>query len=185
MANGRAGLRARGGHKGLRRYVADVVFKSNIEENMRQFSKKIIEPATRSAAYAGIKVFYDEMHRLVPVKEGTLYNAIYHWHDDRHSGPLRQIYATGPNKVKAPHWYNVEFGHWRYNRFDTVGGHWMRSKSSPSARGPGAHDLPGALQTPVWVPASPYIRPTWENAKYRAVEAARVRMAQRIRELLA
>ncbi len=185
MANGRSGLRTRGGHRALRKYVVDAVYKSNIEENMRQYSKKILEPALRSAAYAGIHVFYNEMHRNVPRKEGTLEASLYQWHDDKKSGPLRQVYAMGPNKVKAPHWYNVEFGHWRYNRFDTAGGHWMRSKSSPTARGPGAHDLPGALQTPVWVPASPYIRPTWENAKYRAVQAARIRMGERIVELQA
>jgi hypothetical protein len=166
----------------MRRYVANVEFTSNIVENLRDYSKRVLEPALRSSAYAGIRVFYVGMREIVPVDEGDLYASIYHWHDDKKSSALRQVYATGPNKVKAPHWYVVEFGHWLYNKRG-VDGLWLRSKADQGARGPGAHTLPGALEVPVWVPARPYIRPTWEALKNVAGQKARERMAERLKEL--
>lgn len=182
MANGR-NMRMRGGHRALKKYVAGVEFRSNVVENMRGYEKKVIEPAIRSAAFAGINVLYLGMRRIVPVDEGTLHDSIYQYHDKQKSSHLRQVYATGPNKVKAPHWYNVEFGHWRYNRRG-ADGMWMRSKVNPNARGPGAHTLPGALETPVWVPASPYIRPTWDSLKGVAGRKAVERMRERVTELI-
>lgn len=81
-----------------------------------EFTNRLREKALRSAAYAGAKVFYEEMqHRAEGaeahspnVKSGTLRSAIYHWHDeDASRGGLKQVYAVGPNKRKAPHWFNV------------------------------------------------------------------------------
>jgi hypothetical protein len=183
MANGRNRL-SRNRSTKLRRYVAAVEFRSNIVENMRGYEKKIIEPALRSAAFAGINVLYLGMRQIVPLAEGTLHDSIYQYHDKQKSSHLRQVYATGPNKVKAPHWYNVEFGHWRYNKRG-ADGMWMRSKADPNARGPGAHTLPGALETPVWVPAVPYIRPTWDSLKSVAGQKAVERMRERVKELIA
>lgn len=136
----------------------------------------------RSMAFAGSNVFYLEMRMQVPVREGTLYGSIYQWHDDK-SSPARQRYFIGPNKREAPHWHFIEFGHWLYNI--QIDGKWQRSKSSRSARGPSAHDLPGARQPPVWVPPKPFVRPTWEAKKQAAVTAMKLRGAERLREVMA
>ena len=168
---------------GAAKHLVQVEFRSNAIEGLRDLEKRVLPLVLRSGAYAGIRVFYDEMRLRVPVDEGTLYQAIYHWHDDRRSGPFQQVYAAGPNKRKAPHWYVVEFGHWLYNRRGPDG-KWLRSKSDSGSRGPGAHNLAGALATPVWVPAQPYVRPTWEAMKGVALGAMRVRMRERFSEVV-
>jgi hypothetical protein len=155
---------------------------SNVQDALQRLEAGIYEKVLRSGAYAGAAVFYNEMRQRVPIGEtGNLYASIYHWHDDKLSKATQQIYMIGPNKVKAPHWHNVEYGHWRYNRF--ANGRWQRSKSNPNARGPGAHDLPGALAQPVWTPAKPYIRPTFDARAQSSLTAIRTRMAERLREL--
>lgn len=135
----------------------------------------------RSAAFAGSDVFYKEMRMQVPVREGTLYNAIYQWHDPA-STSSRQTYFIGPNKRKAPHWFFIEFGHWLYN-LQSPEGKWLRSKDG-KGRGPGAHTLPGARKPPVWVPPKPYARPTWEAKKQIAVQAMVARAGERLREVM-
>lgn len=158
-----------------------VKVESSAVDALKRLEEGIYEQVLRSGAHAGAIVFYDEMRRQVPVKEGTLQQSIYRFHDDKQSSKVKQVYLIGPNKVKAPHWYNVEFGHWRYNRF--LNGRWQRSKSNRNARGPGAHDLPGALPVPVWVAAKPYIRPTFDARARSSLEAIRMRMAERLAEL--
>lgn len=185
MANGRNPRAGKGRSRKIvlfPRETVSVTVESNMSEGIRRLAAEIQEKVLRPAAYAGARAVYDEMRLRVPVRQGTLYEAIYHWHDDKRSTQTRHVYMIGPNKAKAPHWYNVEYGHWRYNMFG--GGRWLRSKSKPNARGPSAHDLPGALQTPVWTPANPYIRPTWDAKGGDLPKIMRARMSERMREVL-
>lgn len=151
---------------------------------------ELIDKVLRSAAYAGAKVFYDELQQKVPVKKGVLKSSLYKWHDDKRSQSGKvQIYLVGPNKSKAGHWANVEFGHWRYNKAIKGKKGWMKSKKLDPAKTKSVkgtkHGGPGALDAPVWVPAHPYIRPTWEARKKAAVLAMQTRAMQRLREVLA
>lgn len=143
---------------------------STATEALKALENAIKEKVLRSAAYAGARVFYDEMRTRVPVDEGTLYGAIYHYHLEKQSGPTKQLYAIGPNKVKAPHWYNVEYGHWRVNVLIRRGGRWIATKQR--------------LPAPLWVPGKPYVRPTYDSRKQAAVKAMQVRFEQRLKEVM-
>lgn len=156
---------------------------TDISAKLAALERGVMEKVIRPAAYAGAVELYDEMRRRVPVGEtGNLYNSIYHWFNTKTSNDFRKTYGIGPNVRKAPHWYNVEYGHWRYNKF--ANGRWQRSKSNRSLRGPGAHDLPGALPQPIWVPSKPYLRITFTAKSADAARAMNIRAAQRVAELM-
>lgn len=138
----------------------------------------------RSAAYAGAKVLYDELHLKVPVKKGVLKKSLYHWWDKKRSRTGLHIYMVGPNKQEARHWSNVEYGHWRYNKALPGGKGWMKSKVK-KGKGPQTHGGPGALPSPIWVPASPYLRPAWEARKADVLKAMQRRAGERLREVMA
>lgn len=70
----------------------------DIEQVNKALEKGIQEKVLRSAARAGIDVFYKEIRLKVPFRTGQLYEAIYQWHDYKQSTATRQVYATGPNK---------------------------------------------------------------------------------------
>lgn len=144
---------------------------SNITESLAALEAGIKEKVLRSAARAGALVFYNEMRQRVPVATGELYKSIYHYHDDKGSTPNRQTYFIGPNKGKAPHWHQVEFGHWQVNVVVRL----------PNGRLAATKER---LETPKWIPANPYVRPTWESKKQAAVTASKVRMGERLKELM-
>jgi len=143
-----------------------------------QFERKIKEKMLISAVAAGAKVMYDEVKLNVPVDTGKLRDSIYRFYDKSQSGRAVATYIVGPNKRKSPHWFVVEYGHWRYNR--SADGRWLRSKSNPNARGSDAHNLPGALDVPQWVPANPYLRRSYDSAIRKSLDAIRARLAQRM-----
>lgn len=148
-------------------------FSSDLGAALHRYADFIKEEALRSAAYAAAKVLYMEMRlRTASSKTGTgtLHNAIYHWHDPKQSTDGRQVYAIGVNKSKAGHWAWIEFGHWRY--FKTVltdDGTWITLKDQP-------------LVTPKWVPGKSYIRSTWDAKSGEAMEAAKKRLAEKMKE---
>ena len=167
----------------------------SLPPELAQLRSRLLDPeikrkTMRSAAYAGAKILYDEMRFVVPIKEGTLHDSIFHWFDTKSSTPNRQTYLIGPNKVDAPHWHFVEFGHWIYNR--SAGGKWLRSKSRKSARvenppqgWSSVHDLPGARKEAIfWKPAKGFVRRTWDNKGQAAIDAAVKRANDRFIELL-
>lgn len=147
---------------------------------VKAFHDRVCEQVLRPTAHAGALVVYNELKARVPVKDGELKDSIYRWFDTKNSRYDRKIYLIGPNKAKAPHWYVVEYGHWRYNR--SFRNRWLKSKSNPNARGPQAHDLPGALAEPVWVPARPYGRESWTAVSDRIIPAMLERMRVRFAE---
>jgi hypothetical protein len=126
----------------------------------------ICEELLRPAAHQGALVMYDEARRLVPVDSGKLKSAIYRAHVPEASGATRQAYVVSWNKRKAPHGFNVEFGHWRYNKIiRQANGRTIFTKER--------------LDQAVWVPAKPFFRPAWDAVSKKIVE----RMQERMREL--
>lgn len=144
--------------------------RGSLVQALRAYTDAVRDQALRPAARAGALVFYREMRAAAPVGDGVLQASIYHWHDSTRSVDGRQVYLVGPNKRKAPHWYNVEYGHWRVNVvFVGEDGKLVATKAR--------------LATPVWVPGHPYIRPTWEAWRQEAVRAMRRRLVERLREI--
>lgn len=158
----------------LQRYAPDSRNGAHVESSLaaafETVSAELLDKVARSGARAGALVFYEEMRLRVAEDEGQLRDAIYHWHDDEAAARGVQRYLVGPNKKQAPQWYWVEYGHWRTNVvFRDENG-----RTFPITR---------KLATPVWVPAKPYVRPTWDAKAGAAVQAALQRMSQRFAEL--
>jgi len=165
--------RGRGGRKQTQYFSPDRKASVRIDESivgaLEKLRADLQTKVLRSAAYAGAKLLADEMVARAPVDAGTLRNAIYTWHDDKQSGPLKQVYWVGVNKREASHWFNVEYGHWRVNVV---------------FRGPDGKIIPtkARLPKPVWVAAHPYIRPTADRMG-DAIAAMKARLAERLREI--
>lgn len=140
-----------------------------------------VRECIRPAAYAGASLLYDEMRRRVPVSKkgsvirgkryppGLLRSSIYRKFVDRVVNADSATYHIGPNKKKAGHWAWIEFGHWttteRNNRKKTAK---RSSFAGPIRR--------------KWVPAQPYIRPTWDGSSQSAVDQMRATLKKRLAE---
>lgn len=144
-------------------------FDDGISAGLRKFANDLREKALRPAAHAAAVVLYNELQQRVPEESGRLKSAIYRWHDDKRSIDGRQVYVVGVNKRKAPHWHLIEYGHWRVNRFRLIDGKWVATKER--------------LPQPVWVPAQPYIRPTYDGKIDTAVDAAKARLTEKFKEI--
>jgi hypothetical protein len=156
----------------------------------RLASPENVAHVLRSAAHAAAKVMYAELQLKVPVKKGLLKESLFRWFDTKRSTPIKQIYLVGPNKRLAGHWANVEFGHFRYNRY-AWNGKWKKSlldkgvKEGKTQNTKGQwHGGPGALDKPKWVVPHPYLRPAWEAQKKNVVIAMRKRANVRLREVI-
>lgn len=137
---------------------------------VRAYRERLEESAYSRAAGAGALVFYDEMRIRAPVDEGTLQNSIYRYYDKDRSTGGRHVYVIAPNKAKAPHWHLIEYGHYRVNVLvQGENGQWIATKER--------------LPEPVWVPAVPYIRPTYDAKAGAAIAAARKSLGESITEL--
>lgn len=135
------------------------------------------EKALRSATYAGAKILYAEMKMRAsmpsPDGKGTIRNAIYHWHDDKKSTLYSQSYVIGVNKREAPHWHLVEFGHWMpYVTYKGKDGlfHTKRINGKPVMR-----------MNPKFIPAQPYVRPTWDAKRDMALAAMKQKLAENLK----
>lgn len=141
----------------------------DIAGDLAKFTEAIQGKAARAGAFAAATVLYDEMSVRVPTDEGTLKGALYRWHDEDQSADGKQVFAVGVNKRKAPHWHLVEYGHWRHYRLIKIGDAWVTLRNRP-------------LDTPEWVPASPYIRPSFDAKISSALLAAKQRMVDVLQE---
>ncbi len=147
-------------------------FEGDIAGQISTFFDRIREEAVRPAAHAMSIVLYDEIRERVPFHMGTLQGAIYRWFDASQSGPDRKTYQVGVNKRKAPHWWLVEYGHWRrYAVKKLPDGSYVTLKKQP-------------LKIPVFEPAHPYLRVSVDAKLVAAVEAGRRRMAEKIGEIM-
>lgn len=146
-----------------------VTLDDGISRGLHRFAASLRDQALRPAAHTAAKVLYDEVKQRAPVESGRLKSAVYRWHDDGQSKNGRQVYAVGVNKRRAPHWHNVEYGHWRINKFVLINGKWVPTKER--------------LANPVWVPGKPYFRPAYDAKIHEAVEAGKQRLAEKLKEL--
>lgn len=175
---------------------ATVTIDGDIGDLLDDFAD-FLPDAFRSAAAAGARVFYDELLVRAPVgPTGNLKKAIYRWYDKKASTDGRQVYRAGVNVKKAPHWWLVEYGHFRRNKLIRVRPGADVSKYRNKKTGKplafvakdGHTYIPrnkGAGTVNVWVPPTPYLRPSFEAKKNAALQAMRARLAQRIGEFQA
>lgn len=139
---------------------------------------------SRSMAVAAGQVVRDEAKARAPVESGGLRDAIYLAFRDGESTQTLVKYQVTWNAKKAPHGHLLEFGHWRYNVF--INGKPQKSLAPGLKRGKGPQDHtgPGALETPVWTAAYPFLRPAYEATKGRLLDVAVTRGRQRFAEIM-
>jgi hypothetical protein len=125
-------------------------FRGDLTGALKKMEEKV-EREIRGCVYVGARLLYQELLLHVPVGHtGALKNAIYHWHDDKKSRNGKQVYAIGVNKVKAPHWHLVEYGHWKqYGAYLGNDGKWHTVRKN---------GRPVLVGTPKWVGPKPYLR---------------------------
>lgn len=166
---------------GIRAIVDD----KSMQDGLSRLSAALSVSLARSMAVAGGKVLRDEAKARAPRKSGLLASAIYLAFKDGKSTGNQVIYSVTWNAAKAPHGHLKEFGHWRYNKI--VNGYPQKSLRDglKKGNGPQDHVPPGALDTPKWVPADPFLRPAYDAAVGRAQQAMIDRGRVRLPELLA
>lgn len=146
---------------------------SKLMQSLTQLASDIQNDAIRSAAFAASKVLYEEMRLRVPVGEThNLYNSIYQFHIERNPVKGVHTYAIGPNQKKGRgnHWHLLEYGHWQTNVIIRMpNGKFISTKEK--------------LKTPKWIPAKPFIRPTFDAKIDVALDAARARLSEKVKEL--
>lgn len=129
----------------------------------------------RSMAVAAGKVFRDEAQNRAPKgPTGNLRAAIYLAYSENRSRPDHGFAAYGVtwNKSKAPHGHLVEFGHWQtHATYLGKDGKWYSDPNKP-------------LANPKWVPAHPFLRPTYDAMVQTALQAAMERGQARLTEVL-
>lgn len=166
----------------------------DLAQDIRKFFGEVKEKAVRPAAHAGALVFYQEMEKRIPVRDGVLRKGLYRFFDEKLSSDTRKTYLVGINARKAPHWHLIELGHWQYFRVvRTADGRYFTAVR-PDAKGKRPPKKRASLQEklayyqpnpggPKWVPAQPFIRPSYDAAVGRAITAMKERMAQRIEDI--
>lgn len=173
MANGRNG-RGRGAKVEARFPVArtGLAYSSDMSAKLQLLHSTFFESALRSAAHQGAVVFYNEMRAKVPKGDtGNLFDSIYRKHVTSQSGQFKQVYHTGPNKKKAPHWFWLEYGYMQpFKVFMLPNGEWRTSKER--------------LPQPKFIPPNPYIRPTFLAKRGEALSRMREVLGQRLDEII-
>jgi len=135
-----------------------VSFNRDLQAQLQAFSDNFVNDVLRPAAYAAATVLYDEMRLRVPEKTGALKASIYRWREKQDNN--RAIFYVGVNKRKAPHWHLIEYGHYQIYRV-----YW-------NAEVQDWRTIRQLLPTPIFSPARPYVRPTFD-AKYKtAIDTA-------------
>ena len=156
--------------KAAKRYPMSAIsmeLKGDLSARVRALGVQLEQRVARTAAGAGADLLYREMRKAVPRNTGKLHDSIYQWFDQLHSYGKQQVYRIGPNKGKARHWAQVEYGHYRVN---------VIVNGRPTKR---------RLREPVWVPAQSYIRWTYNRKIGDALRAAQKRFLERAAEELA
>lgn len=151
--------------------MSGVRFVGDLGAQLESFAEEIEEVALRHGGGAAVEVLYNEMRvgASAPVERtGNLRNSIYRYLDKNASTPTRLVYYVGPNKRKAPHWHLIEFGHWMYYETKVINGKFITFRNRP-------------LPQPRWVPATPFIRPTFHAKIKQALEAGKRRIGESIK----
>ncbi|ACE75750.1 P10 [Xanthomonas phage phiL7] len=136
--------------------------------------KEHTESVTRTMAFETAAAVRDSAKGFVKSKTGNLKKSIYAAYVKEDSTDTRHVYAVSWARGKSKgggngnHGHLLEYGHWRKNVLvRTADGHWIATKEK--------------LDTPVRVPARPFLRPGWDSVKGRlptiAADAGRKRLA--------
>jgi len=129
------------------------------------------ESLARSMAVAGGQVLRDEAKARAPIgPTGNLSEAIYLAFRDTLSTADRVQYSVTWNKSRAPHGHLIEFGHWQPFVTVKIGDRWV--------------SLDRRRTQPKWIPAQPFLRPAYEAAHGRALQAMMQRGRERLPQLL-
>lgn len=147
-----------------------ITFTSDIEAQLKAFADSVGDQVLRPAAFKAATVLYEEIHRNVPVNSGLLKSAIYRFREKQNT-QYQSVFNVGVNKVKAPHWHWLEHGHWQVYQtvFNKETGTFHTLKNRP-------------LATPVFIPAKPYLRPSFDSKYNEALKAGFDEINKRIKE---
>lgn len=140
----------------------------SLHAQLDKFDKELQGRILGNAVSAGAQVLYHELHQRVPVAEGILKRSLYYYfnRDDMYS-PVKS-YFVGVNMAVAPHWHLVEYGHIQTHvAVQLASGEWVTLKDKP-------------LSEPRFVPAQPYLRPTYDAKIGQALEAVKTSLKQQI-----
>nr|WP_301542705.1 HK97 gp10 family phage protein [Cupriavidus basilensis] len=152
------------------------------QERLLTLPDEVAEHALRSSAYAGADLLKDEVVARAPRKSGRLKRAIYTKHLEEHSSRDKQAYRVGvrrgrkrkSDKDDGPDdmafyaaW--IEYGHWHVPP-KADGTPWKAHRAVHAGK--------------KWVPAKPFIRPSFEAKRAEAVRAMKERLKQRLNEIL-
>ena len=149
---------------------------AELRHAMRQLPDNIARTVLRGAVNAGAGEIAKEVSARAPEDTGTLKRAIYRKHIRELSGDLRQTFFVGVRSgkkyqavKKGKRTVNMDAWYWRFIEF----GHFTRRVKG---------DLIKAMKTEGvrWIPARPFLRPGFEAATSRAIEAVRAYLAKRI-----
>lgn len=139
-------------------------------EGLEKLAGPLRVSLARSIGVAIGEVLRDEAKLLAPKESGLLASSIYLAYKDR-STEAQVIYSVTWNSKKAPHGHLLEFGHWQpYKVVKLPNGDWISTKQ--------------LLPTPKFIPAHPFLRPAYDSAKGRALQAGVKRGRERLPELL-
>jgi len=142
------------------------------EEALQKLNGPLRESLARSMAVAGGKVLRDEAKLLAPVESGRLRDSIYLAFKEGKSNAEQVVYSVTWNHRIAKHGHLLEFGHWQpYVVKKLPNGDWFTTDEE--------------LPAPKWISAKPFLRPAFDSAGKRAVDAMIQRGRQRLPELLA
>jgi len=143
----------------------------DLKKELNQFADDLKGTVLTGAMAAGARVLYEELLVRIPVAEGVLRDSAYRYLDrETETGPNR-TYFVGVNMAKAKHWWLVEYGHMQtYQIIKTRDGKWLTLKNR-------------LLPAPRFVPGKPYLRPTAAAKMGAALDAVKVRFAEKIREV--
>lgn len=169
----------------------NITFTNDFQAGLKRLSDAIGESALRSAGYAGAEVLKDEMIARVPIKTGVIEkNIIVKRATEKSDGNKKQVYVvtvrTGQQNTEgdAFYWRWVEDGH-KFVRKRKGRGKGVRvnpktgKESFNAARAASELEYGTAKKG-----ARPFMRPAWEAQKAAALEAVRVKLAEKISESL-
>jgi hypothetical protein len=146
----------------------------DLDADLATYEQYIKDKVIFAGAAAMAGVIYDEVLvnlEKVNSKTGKLRHAIFRAYSFRSSSTTKKTYRIGWRFQDAPHGKLIEWGYWqRYRVVKLPDGDWITLKGKENK-----------LASPKWIPAKPFLRPALGHM-HQAIEAGKVRMAQRLSE---
>nr|DAH83227.1 MAG TPA: tail component [Caudoviricetes sp.] len=146
----------------------------DLEQTLLSLNAKVGSDALRSAANAGATIIKDEVVIRAPEKSGILKEAIYQKHIPEQSTDRRQVYFVSWRKGKKST-TDAFYGDW------VERGHWY---VPPRPKGV-TYKAHRAANRAIFVPAHPFLRPSFEAKKDVAIDAMRSKLAENVQKAIA